>query len=223
MSLVKDINWFKNQFKTEMNSAIAGTPFTPDLLTAIAVQETGYIWSVLYNNGLTVEEVLKNCVGDTLEAPQGRGAFPLDKDDLLSVAGGDEMFDIAHDALVSMAAYIDSYQEDASIPDAFCHGFGIFQYDIQFFPDNPDFFLKKLWYNFDECLKLAIQELDDALNRVYGSVTALTDDEMVYVAIAYNQGSVDTDGDFRQGYHNEDEDKYYGEYIWEYLQLSKTV
>gem|GEM_PF-2206073 len=39
----------------------------------------------------------------------------------------------------------------------------------------------------------------------------------------YNQGSVDTVGDFRQGYYNEDEDKYYGEYIWEYLQLSKTV
>ena len=39
----------------------------------------------------------------------------------------------------------------------------------------------------------------------------------------YNQGSVDTVGDFRQGYYNEDEDKSYGEYIWEYLQLSKTV
>ena len=226
MSLVDDMKWFKDQFGAKINSDIAGTPFTLDLLTSIAVQETGYIWSVLYDdNGLTVEEILKNCVGDTLDAAQGREVFPLDKDDLLSVPKGNEMFNIAHDALISVAeaTKILEYENDASDPDAFCHGFGIFQYDIQFFQDDPDFFLKKFWYNFDECLKLALEELDAALNRTYGSATTLTDDEMVYVAIAYNQGSVNPDGDFRQGHYNKDEDKYYGEYIWEYLQLSKTT
>jgi hypothetical protein len=42
---------------------------------------------------------------------------------------------------------------------------------------------------------------------------------MVYIAIAYNKGSVNLGRDFKQGYF--DGEKYYGEYIWEYLQLAK--
>lgn len=71
----------------------------------------------------------------------------------------------------------------------YLYGFGIFQYDIQFFKENPSFFLDRKWFSFDECLKLCLQELWQKLVSTYGrSKTSLTDTEMVYVAIAYNRG-----------------------------------
>ena len=45
---------------------------------------------------------------------------------------------------------------------------------------------------------------------------------MVYVAIAYNKGSVNFARKFKQG-HKDDNGKYYGEFIWEYLQHSKAI
>lgn len=216
------MKWFKNQFGTQIQNSINGTPFSLDLLTAIAMQETYYIWGNLYTR-LSVDEVLKLCVGDTLDTPN-RSAFPKNKAALLTIVNGDNLFAVAREALESVGEYIAAYGEVAHHnPNKFCHGFGIFQYDIQFCKENPEFFLQKRWYSFDECLKLSITELKAALKRAYGShKTTLTDKEMVYVAIAYNAGSVNISGSFKQGY-KDDSGKYYGEHIWEYLQMSKNL
>jgi hypothetical protein len=220
-TLKEDIRWFKSQFKTQVEAAIAGTPFSLDLVTAIAIQETRYIWGRLYKS-MPVSEVLKLCVGDTIDAPN-RSAFPKTKARLLSVPKGAEMFAIAREALVAMAAYVPGYKSVAKNPDKFCHGFGIFQYDLQFFIDNPNFFLEKRWYSFDKCLEALMGELKIALKSTYGAgKTTLTDVEMVYVAIAYNRGSVNFAKKFKQG-HRDESGKYYGEYLWEYLQASKSV
>jgi hypothetical protein len=220
--LREDIVWFKSQFKDRIEAAVEGTPFDLDLLTAIAVQETRYIWGKLYEE-MPVDEVLKLCVGDTIDAP-GRDAFPRTKQDLLDEPRGDEMFAIAREALVSMARHIPGYRGVASMPNKFCHGFGIFQYDLQFYKDDPDYFLEKRWYNFDDCLGAFIGELEDALERNPRlDKDTLTDEEMVYVAIAYNTGSVNFAKRFKQGYKDRDTGKFYGEYIWDYLQLAKSV
>jgi hypothetical protein len=219
--LKEAISWFKSQFKTQIEASIRGTPFSLDMLTAIAVQETYYIWGRLYKE-MPVSEVLKLCVGDTIDAPS-RSAFPKTKGELLSVPRGDEMFVIAREALVSMAARVPGYRSAVRNPNKFCHGFGIFQYDLQFFKDNPGYFLEKRWYDFDKCLEVFIGELKDALKRAYGPrKRTLTDEEMVYVAIAYNKGSVNFAKKFKQG-HQDSSGKFYGQYIWEYLQLSKSV
>ena len=42
-----DMKWFKDNFQAEIEAAIANTPFTVDLLVAVACQETGHIWSKL--------------------------------------------------------------------------------------------------------------------------------------------------------------------------------
>ncbi len=98
-----------------------------------------------------------------------------------------------------------------------------FRYDLQHFKTNPSHFLQKRWHDFDACLDLCVTELDAARKRAYGSnKTTLTDEEMVYVAIAYNRGSVDFSKKFKQGY-KDDTGKYYGEYMWEYLQTAHTV
>ena len=47
MPNIADMKWFKENFHAEVEQAIEGTPFTLDLLVALACQETGHIWSVL--------------------------------------------------------------------------------------------------------------------------------------------------------------------------------
>lgn len=218
MSITEDISWFKQQFQDDIQAAIDDTLFSIELIIAIALQETGYLWRNIYKRE-TVAKTLELCVGDTVS---GRTAFPKDKSELLSKPNGDKMFEIAREALESIAPYYNGFKKATENPDKFCHGFGIFQYDIQFFIENPNFFLEKRWYDFDECLKICVEELNEKLVRTYGSnKSSLTDREMVYVAIAYNKGSVNLNRDFKQGF-KDSSGKYYGEYIWEYLQLAKN-
>jgi Bacterial SH3 domain len=218
MSIAEDISWFKQQFKDDIQTRLSNTPFTIDLITAIALQETGYLWRNIYKIA-PVAEVLKLCVGDTIDSPD-RSAFPTNKSDLLSKSKGNEMFTIARKALESIVPYNNGYKNAAKNPNRFCHGYGIFQYDLQFFLENPSFFLEENWYEFDECLNLCVDELENALRKTYGNnKTQLSDREMVYVAIAYNRGSVDFSRGLKQGHF--DGEKYYGEYISEFLQLAK--
>ena len=214
--------WFKGQFATRIQAGIAGTPFSLDMLTAIAVQETFEIWGNLYKT-VPVDEILKVCVGDTLDAPN-RSAFPKNKAALLAAPNGAAMFAVARQALESLKPYNPTYKKIANAnPNKFCHGYGIFQYDIQFFKTNPDYFLQKKWYNFDDCLAQCVTELKAALKRAYpGGKTTLNDQEMVFVAIAYNRGSVNFAKGFKQGF-KDSSGKFYGEYMNEYMQLAKTI
>ena len=43
------LRWFKETFGQDLARAASGTPFSVDLLVAIAVQETGEIWAPLRN------------------------------------------------------------------------------------------------------------------------------------------------------------------------------
>lgn len=162
-------------------------------------------------------------MGDTLDYPT-RKAFPRKKENLLSVENGDKMFNIAREALRMVAKYNSAYKKVyENYPNKFCHGFGIFQYDLQFFKTNPNFFLNRDWYVFEKCLEIFVDELKKALIRAYGPhKDKLTDIENVFVAIAYNRGSVDFSRGFKQGY-KDSSGIYYGEHIWEYLKLSESV
>src|SRR4051812_44411455 len=132
-----DIAWFKQQFKEKINAATTGTPFTLNMLTALACQESGEVWPILRKHQLSTQNILELCVGDTIDAYGGRDPFPKTKDELKAAPNGEQMFDIAHQALVDMAQHVTDYQGAAQNPNKFCHAFGIFQYDIQFFRDDP--------------------------------------------------------------------------------------
>jgi len=43
MPNAQNMLWFKQQFRGEIEPALQGTPYTLDMLTAIASQETGEI------------------------------------------------------------------------------------------------------------------------------------------------------------------------------------
>src|SRR3954469_16067864 len=117
MPTTDDVAWFKQQFKDNINTATAGTPFTVNMLAALACQESGEIWPILRKHQLSTQDILALCVGDTLDASGGRGTFPTTKADLVATENGAQMFDIAHQALVEMAQHITSYQKVAQRPN----------------------------------------------------------------------------------------------------------
>ena len=222
MPTASDVLWFKQQFRQPIEAAVAGTVFDLDMLTAVACQETGYIWQVLRTKSLPIGRILELCVGDTLDADKGRTAFPKTKADLVAKPNGQAMFDIAHQALVEMAEHVPGYQSAAKKPNKFCHGFGVFQYDLQFFLSDPDYFLQKRYAQFDQSLGKCLAELNRALLKCgWGDKTALTDYEFACVGIAYNTGRFKPAKGLKQGYFNGT--KFYGEQLFDFIRLCRTV
>jgi Uncharacterized protein conserved in bacteria (DUF2272)/Bacterial SH3 domain len=224
MAIKGEIKWFKDQFAQDIIPALTGTPLSFDLVCAIAFQESGELWSKLRLH-VPRDEVLRLSVGDTLDEPN-RSAFPKNKDALIAVPKGPQMFDLAHRLLAEMgdATGIEAYQHLAAKPDKFVHGYGIFQYDLQFFRRDPDFFLQQRWKNIDACTEKLMAELRGALDQLgFADKTSLTDLESAFVAIVYNIGF----GNFResrglkQGFN--DGAHFYGENIDWFMQIAHTI
>jgi hypothetical protein len=213
------VKWLKKNFGAQIDAAVAGTPFSRDLIVAIAMQETSYIWQKLIDTKRPAE-ILALCVGDTID---GRSAFPKSRAALEKAPKGKEMFKVARDALEGVAEINKDYANAFKKPNKFCHGFGMFQYDIQFFKEDPNYFLDKKWATFDGTVGKCVSELKTKLKKVYGSKkTTLTHDESVYVAIAYNKGSADRSKGFKQGFKDSD-GKFYGEGINKFMTLSEKT
>jgi hypothetical protein len=213
------IVWFKTTFGTKIDAAIAGTPFSRNMIVAIAMQETSYIWRPLYKTK-SVDEVLALCVGDTIDGPR-RKAFPRSRADLEAVPRGKEMFRVGREALERLAKINKSYAKVAKNKNKFCRGYGMFQYDLQFFKDDPDYFLDKKWATFDGTLGKCVSELKEKLRYVYGNrKRSLTHKETVYVAIAYNHGSVNLNGGLKQGHENSS-GQFYGQLVDQFLTLAE--
>ena len=225
MSIKDDIKWFKEQFAADVIPSLAGTPLSFDLICAIAFQESGELWSKLrlHQPPLARDELLRLSVGDTLD---DRGAFPKNKDELIAAPKGQQMFNLAHRLLGEMgdATGIDIYQRLASNPDKFVHGYGIFQYDLQFFRDDSDFFLTQGWKGIDACVERLMKELRNALDKLhFSNQSSLTALQSAFVAIVYNTGF----GNFRESrglkQGHEDNGVFYGENIDQFLQIARTI
>jgi hypothetical protein len=227
MAIKDDIKWFKDQFARDVIPSLAGTPISFDLICAIAFQETGELWSKLrlHQPPLASEELLRLTVGDTLDAPN-RSAFPKNKEELIGVAKGQQMFNLAHKLLGEMggATGIEIYQRLSRNPEKLVHGYGIFQYDLQFFREDPDFFLKQQWKNIDVCVEKLMKELKKALDHLhFSNQTSLTALQSAFVAIVYNTGfgNFDERKGLKQGH--EDNGVFYGENIDRFLQIARTI
>src|SRR5664279_5326823 len=119
---------------------------------------------------------------------------------------------------------IEIYKHLGTRPDKFVHGYGIFQYDLQFFRRDPDFFLTQRWKDIQSCVDKLMIELRDALQHLgLNDKPSLTDLESAFVGIVYNTGF----GNFRaakglkQG-HN-DGNLFYGENIDRYLRIAHDI
>jgi len=214
-----DIAWFKTQFAADILPKLAGTPFDLDMIAAIACQETGEIWRVLRRKTLPLDRILALCVGDTIDA---RSVFPKSRADLESAPHGKEMFPIARAALVAMAEHIPGYAGVAKKPNKFCHGYGMFQYDIQFFKTDADYFLQRRYETFEGTFGRCLKELKSCLGKLgWTARTSLTDMEKAAVAITYNRGSFKPSLGLKQGHF--DGQRFYGENFFAFLRLAHTV
>jgi len=217
-----DILWFKRNFQNEIEAGIAGTAFDIDFMVAIACQETGDVWPILRKRPLSVQQIVALCVGDTLDADRGRRAFPETKDELTSKPNGSAMFAIARQSLLDMAQHVPGFSSAVANPNKFCHGYGVFQYDLQFFQTDPDYFLQKKYERFSESLAKALEELHAAAKHIHlDGKQSLTDLEMCAVAIAYNTGGFNPAKGLKQGHF--DGSRFYGEQIFDFIRLSRTV
>lgn len=222
MPSLDDVRWFKQEFQQRMQASLVGTPLTVDFMTALACQETGEVWPLLRKAGLPTNTILQLCVGDTIDYGGGRRAFPQTKDDLIGATNGQQMFDIARKALVDMAQYVGAYKKVAGQANKFCHGFGLFQRDLQFFKSDPGYFLNRGYEQFDGTLAEALGELARALKKLgFHTRLSLSDLELCAVGIVYNTGGYNPAKGLKQGYF--DGQKYYGESLFDYLRLAHTA
>jgi hypothetical protein len=224
MAIKDEITWFKEHFAADIIPALTGTPLSFDLVCAIAFQESGELWSKLRLH-LPREEVLRLSVGDTLDEPN-RSAFPKNKDALIAAPRGQQMFDLAHQLLIEMGdgTGIEVYKHLGRRPEKFVHGYGIFQYDLQFFRRDPDFFLTQRWKDINACVDKLMLELRNALQQLgFSDKPSLTDLQSAFVGIVYNTGF----GNFREAKglkqgHN-DGRLFYGENIDRFLKIAHDV
>jgi hypothetical protein len=220
--------WMHEVFGADIVAALGGTPVPEKLLIAIGIQETYYLWAKMYKTA-TPEEVLAVCVGDTLDYPKRSTAWPKNRAELEAHPKGKTMFKIARAALERVAKLNAGYKAPLKNPDKFCHGFGMFQYDIQFFKTvDQDYFLNGTWATWQGTMGKGVGELKSKLIELYGpGKTSLSHDECVYLGIAYNRGAKRTKADmatkkFKQG-HKDSSGVYYGEYIDRNLLAMKTL
>ncbi len=220
-----DIRWWKTSFGPAIAAATAGTPFDVDHLCAVACQETGYIWSKSRRADLPIRRVLELCVGDTIDyrgPKKGRQAFPRDKADLVGHAHGAEMFDVARAALEGVARYVDDYAKAAKNPNKFCRGFGMFQYDLQFFDADRKYFLEGGYGEIENTVRHCLDELKGCVGRLkLGGTGKLSDADFCKVAICYNTGRFNPSLGLKQGHF--DGTYYYGERIESYLRLARST
>lgn len=222
MSTHKEIAWFIDTFGERIDAAIQKTPFTLPMFAGIAYQETGYLWPRIRNHTTDETSFLEACVGDIIGAPR-RTAFPTTPQKLKSEPNGDEMYRIARDALGILGKIAPEYAIYVKYEKRFCRGYGLFQYDLQFFKEDPNYFLTKGWTTFEGTFGKALSEATTKAKglKLYGN-RKLSITESTKVAIAYNRGSYNPARGWQQGHQN-DQGEYYGELVNGYIKLATRL
>ena len=146
-------DWLETHYGEKCAAATEGTPFTKELLYAIACQETAiyfYDWTKDYTPG----EVLGRCVFDASGDANGtRKAFPKNTAEFIARYGQD-----VANMLIAEANKTRAMRGFGPKQWVYA-GYGLFQYDIQFIQTDEAFFTQKQWYEMDHCLSKVMKEL----------------------------------------------------------------
>jgi len=153
--------WLVSNFREPLERAVAGTPFTIELLCGIGCQETATLWLPFVAQGIKARDILARAIGDASgDYPNtSRNAFP-------------------RDTVAFRAAYGDAFTEmliaEANATRALrgwgpkqwvYKGYGLFQYDLQHIQMDEAFFRERHWYEFEACLAKVMKELANKLQR----------------------------------------------------------
>ncbi len=158
---IKAHNWLQSNFSTDIQNAINGTDYSPQLVSAIFCQETAQrvlLWVDKFDSTTILERCIFDASGDFPNT--SRNAFPKN-----AAAFHDKYGDEFTDMLISEANKMRKMPQPGQ-PQGYSDshylykGYGIFQYDLQAVITDEVFFRNKLWYDINECLKRLIQELN---------------------------------------------------------------
>ncbi len=157
----KATRWLKTNFSAAISSAIQGTPWSIDLVCAIACQETAYKW-LLWIDKYSPDIVLQRCVFDASGDMPGtsRSAFPVNR----------KAFEARYGAelggMLVAEGNLQRAMPQADAPGGYrpaqylYKGYGIFQNDLQNIVTNDTFFREKKWYNMADCVAQLVKELN---------------------------------------------------------------
>jgi hypothetical protein len=154
LNALKVARFMKDNFGPAMRQAVAGTPFSVDLLCGIACQETAIYWVGLIGTS-PVDKILERCVYDASGDYPGtnRSVFPVNTAAFRGRYGDDFTSMLIEEANQTRA--LRGYGPKPWV----YKGYGIFQYDLQYVSSNEAFFRERQWYRFDACLQKAVGEL----------------------------------------------------------------
>jgi len=160
-------NWMELNFGDKIKAATSNSKFTPDIIIAIALQESAIDW-IGWIKKYTPAQILALCISDpTGDQPDTvRNVFPKDL----------AHFKLVYPDLADMLVAEGNKYRAAkgwSPRQWLCKAYGIFQYDIQAITTDKDFFANKRWYDFDYCLNRLMQELHTKIEMtgdVWGAI-----------------------------------------------------
>jgi hypothetical protein len=224
MTIRSEIKWFIDTFGSRVSDKIEGTPLTLELMAGIAYQETGYMWRRIRRVADNEANFLLYCVGDVIDdtSRYPRRAFPRNRTALIKADNGKDMYDVARIAVERIGSVVFDYAPAARDPKKFCRGFGIFQYDLQHFKIDPQYFLTESWKDFDLCLQKALDELIPAAKKMgFSGRVKLGARDAASVAIAYNTGRYIQSRGLRQGYKVGG--RYYGELVYDHIRRARKI
>ncbi|MEP3198203.1 MAG: hypothetical protein ABJO57_10060 [Lentilitoribacter sp.] len=222
------MKWFVRTFGDRIDKRIRNTPYTKSFVTAVATQETAYVFGPLRRRIKDEQKLLSLLVLDTYGWSRRRSYFPRSRQELLNAPNGKKMFQIARNSLEAIAKEREGFVDYANErPKQILFGYGIFQYDLQEFRNDPSFFLDKKWYNFEACLEKAIGEFDEKAKQMKYKKprNKYSRDQLVRIGIVYNLGfkRYKPKGDYSQGFKNPTSGIRYGTYIDNYMKLADKI
>lgn len=162
--------WLELHYGAACAKAVEGTPFTKELLYAIACQETA-IYFYDWTKDHSPDEVLGRCVFDASGDANGtRNAFPKNTAAFIERYGGE-----LADMLIAEANKSRAMRGYGPKQWVYA-GYGLFQYDLQHILTDETFFREKQWYQMDHCLDKVMSELNNKWaahsNDLFGTVKA---------------------------------------------------
>ena len=170
--------WLMPNFGHVIREKVRNTPFSFELLCAMAYQESGYRWwSSKFRGKRTPSEVLRLLVLDNVA---GRKVFPADTEAFKA----DPRFNNLADGLIA-AADAASEAEGNGKPGMLRYGYGLFQNDLQNIESDPWFWKDQapgepngvlgLWGDINASTDYCLRELRrkyDRTRNVYEAVRA---------------------------------------------------
>jgi hypothetical protein len=148
-----------DNFGDRLRQAADHKKYSVSNLCGIVCQETAYKW-VKWLNSQDVQAIVARSVFDASGDYPGttRTAFPV------NTAAFRARYGDALTAMLIEEANITRRMQGWGDEQWVYKGYGLFQYDLQKIVDDPDFFTKKRWYDFDACLEKCCDELDEKLS-----------------------------------------------------------